>query len=128
MKFTLIIFVSSLFVSCVYSPRTDKSTRTTTNNYYSDTTKQKTKDEDYVQFKQNDSSPALSDDAPFYNDGFRSSHKLTAQVVPDRSIAIPDRALVVHSSHYIPYTVIPPTVHYTVPVANRSIYYVERGF
>lgn len=128
MKFTLIIFVSGLFVSCVYSPRTDKSTRTTTNHYYGDR-KQRPKDEDYVQYKQNDSSHVLSDDAPFYNDGFLSSKpKLTAQVVPDRAVAIPDRALVVHSSQYIPYTVIPPPVHYTVPVANRSIYYVERGF
>lgn len=116
MKFTLIVFVSSFVVGCVYSPRTDKSSRTTTNNYYGDT-KQKTRDEDYLQFKQNDSSPALSDDAPFYNDGLRSKPKLTAQVVPDR-------ALVVHSPQYIPYPVIP----YTVPIANRSIYYVERGF
>lgn len=115
MKFTLIIFVSGFFVGCVYSPRTDKSSRTTTNNYYGDT-KQKTRDEEYTQYKQNDS-PVLSDDAPFYNESLRSRPKLTAEVVPDR-------ATVVHSSQYIPYPVIP----YTVPIANRSIYYVERGF
>ena len=145
MKYTLIIFVSSFFVSCVYSPRTDKSSSTTNNNYYGDN-KHKLKDDDYVQYKQNDNS-VLTDDAPFYNDGLNRKSKPTVQVTPERSVVTPersrDKALVVHNSQYvpytvippapliynsqyIPYTVIPPTVHYTVPVANRSIYYVER--
>ena len=119
MKVTLILIATASIAGCTYSPKDDHSRHTNTNHYYGDTSsnKRQTKDEDFVQYKQNNNSN-LSDGAPFYNEGLKpreTYHHPTAAY---------DRATVVHSSQYIPYTPIP----YIAAMPNRSIYYVERGF
>ena len=115
MKATLII-ITALISGCTYAPKDDHSKHNNHNYYYGDTSsnKRQTKDEDYVQYKQNDS----SNGAPFYDEGLKPKetyHRPTASY---------DRATVVHSSQYIPYTPIP----YMAAIPNRSIYYIERGF
>ena len=110
------LLISSLFVGCVYSPRTDKSVHTNTNHYYGDVNKNKSRDDDYLQYKQNDS-PALSDDAPFYNNGFGKSKKNNYSLISERERQV-------HGPHYIPF----PVVTYVAPPPNRSIYYVESRF